>query len=196
MNRLYSGLGFGCVAFLSFGLGVAGAHGPSLNATLDWLKEEINTRATNGGSGSCPSGDIPLPCSWQYEAMSFSGCEVSWVFTQISHERSGFESEVRDEITMPLWAYFNPAPFTAAGEGETWRVFLMLKDPSSQKSRLKRTLRFGTSTSVEVETRTFAAINFGIPGEDNKGMAKRFAKAFSRAIQLCQTQIPNNQKPF
>lgn len=75
MNSLYAVLGFGCVAFISFGLGVADALGPPLNVTLDWLKEEIDTKATNGGSGSCPSGDIQLPCSWQYEAISFSGAK-------------------------------------------------------------------------------------------------------------------------
>jgi hypothetical protein len=183
-------------AALVFVIGVADAHGQPLNVTLDWLKEEINTKATNGGSGSCPGGDIPLPCSWQYEAISFSGCEVSWVFTQISHERSGLESEVRDEITIPLWADFSPAPFAASGEGETWKVILMLQDDYSQKLRLKRTLRFGTSTSVQMETRTFAEIHFGIPGEDNKYMAARIARAFSRAVQICQNHKPKPKKPF
>ena len=197
MNRLYGVFGAALVGFITFGLSVIEAHNPSLNETLAWLKQEINTRATNGGNGSCASGGtFALPCSWRYEAINFSGCEVSWVFTQISHAQRNVESEVRDEITMPLWADFNPEPFSTSGEGQIWRVFLSLKDDSSQKSRLKRTLRFGTSTSIQVETRTFAEIHFGIPGEDNKDMAERFARAFSRAIQLCQGRKPKNEMPF
>jgi hypothetical protein len=197
MIRLFAALGFAFVAFISFALGVADAYGPPLNETLDWLQEQINTRATNGGNGSCASsGTLASPCTWRYQTTKFSGCEVSWVFTQISHAQRGLESEVQDEITMPLWADFSPAPFATAGEGEIWRVVLLLKDDSSQQSRLTRTFQFGTLTSVQVETRTFAEIHFGIPGEDNKDMAERFAKAFSRAISLCQARKPKTPKPF
>jgi len=195
--RLYAVLGFAFVAFISFALGVVDAYGPPLNETLGWLQEQMNTKATNGGNGSCAgTGTLASPCTWQYQATRFSGCEVSWVFTQISYAQRGLESEVKDEITMPLWADFSPAPFATAGEGEIWNVVLMLKDDSSQLSRHTRTFKFGTLTSVQVETHTSAEIHFGIPGEDNKDMAERFAKAFSRAIQLCQSRKPKTPKPF
>jgi hypothetical protein len=197
MNRPFIAPALGFLASISFGLGIAGAHGPSLNATLDWLKQEINAKATNGGSGSCASvGVFAPPCSWRYEAMDLSGCEVSWVFTQTSYARRSFESETREEISMPLWEDFSPAPFASLGDGQTWRVVLQLKDLSSQTSRIKRTVTLGKTTSVTVETRTFAEIRFGTPGENNRDAATRFATAFSHAVQLCQSQKPKKPKLF
>jgi hypothetical protein len=195
VNRPCAVLAFGFLASLP--PAVAEAHGPSLHETLDWLKTEINTKATNGGSGACVSGGIfASPCMWRYEATGLSGCEVSWAFTQKSHAQRSFESEIKEEITMPLWEDFNPAPFASSGEGETWRVVLQMRDVSSQTSRVKRTLTLGSTTSVSMETRSFAEIHFGVPGQDNKDTANRFAKALSHAVQLCQGRKPKNEKPF
>jgi hypothetical protein len=197
LNRSHAVLIFASLASLSFGLGIGRARGPSLNETLEWLKEEINTKATNGGSGACVSGGIfALPCSWHYEATGPSGCVVSWAFSQTSHAQRSFESETREEISMPLWEDFDPAPFAIPGEGQTWRVVFQLRDLSSQKSRVKTISTLGTTTTVSVQTRSFAEINFGIPGGDNKDTAIRFANALSRAIHLCQSRQPRNQEPF
>jgi hypothetical protein len=197
LSRPYAVLIFASLSFLSFGLGIADAHGPSLNETLDWLKGEINTKASNGDSGACLSvGIFALPCSWHYEATGLSGCVVSWALIQTSRAHLSFESETREEITMPLWEDFDPPPFAVPGEGKTWRVVFQLRDLSSQTSRVKRTLTLGTTTSVSVDTRSFAEIHFGIPGDDNKDTATRFARAFSHAVQLCQGHEPKNTGPF
>ena len=197
MNRPCAVLAFGFLASGSLGLGIADARGPSLNQTLDWLQAEINTKATNGGSGDCVSGGaFASPCFWRYEAIGLSGCQVSWAFTQKSHAQRSFESEIREEITMPLWEDFNPPPFASPDEGETWRVVLQMRDLSSQTSRVKRILTLGSITSVSMETRSTAEIHFGIPGDDNKDTANRFAKALSHAVQLCQGKRPRNKTLF
>jgi hypothetical protein len=197
VKRSCAVLAFGFMTSISPGLGVARTHGPSLQETLDWLKVEINTKATNGGGGACVNGGMfASPCLWRYEATELSGCEVSWTFTQRSHAQRSFESEITEEIRMPLWEDFNPAPFASSGEGETWRVTLQMRDLSSQTSRVKRTLTFGSTTSVSVETRTFAEIHFGIPGDDNRETANHFAKALSHAVQLCQGRKPKSKTLF
>jgi hypothetical protein len=197
MNRLHALTASAFGVFSLFGLCVADAHGPSLNVTLDWLKDQINAQATNRGTGSCAGvSSLALPCPWHYEAVDFSACDVAWVFTQTSNAQRPLQRETREEITVPLWEDFSPAPFTMPGQGETWKVVIQLKDPSSQKMRLTRTFTFGTATSVQVENRSYAEIFFGIPGNDNKAMAERFAGAFSHAIQLCQGRKPKHLRPF
>ena len=192
MKRRHTLLVFASIALFCFGPGgVAEAHSSSLSETLEWLKETIATKATNGGKGPCASvGIFALPCPWHYEAVNFSGCEVSWVFIEPSNAQRGFESI--DETTMPLWEEFSSAPFASSGGGEIWKVGFQLKDFSSQKSPLKITLRLGATTIVKEETRSFAEIHFGIPGADNKDTAERVAEGFSHAIHLCQRRKPKN----
>jgi hypothetical protein len=189
MNRRCAVLGF--AVFASAGLNVAEAFGPSLKQTLQWLQQTISAKASSGGDGSCPAGGRGgIPCSWHYEPTAFSACDVSWVFTQNN------PNELKDEITMPLWDYYSPTPFTRPGDGEVWVVVLQLKDYSSQKGLRKTVFSGTTPPRVTMQTQSRAEIYFGIPGADNKDTAERVARAFSRAIQLCQGKKPKNKGPF
>ncbi len=197
MNRLPGMVGVAFAVSMTFGPVVADAHGPSLNETLAWLQEQINTKANNGNNGPCVNGGASaFPCLWHYQATDFTGCQVTWVFSQISNVRSGLETEVIDEITIPLWEDFSPAPVAINSQGEGWKVVLQFKDFSSERLRLKRTVRSGNAVNVTLETRSFTEINLGVPGGDNKDAAERLARGFSHAIQLCQNRKPRDIELF
>jgi hypothetical protein len=193
--KFYWMIVLGCLTLTSLGSRVAEARRLPINETLDWLRETINHKATNSGKGPCVSNSArSYPCPWHYEAVNFSGCEVSWVFVQASNAPGSFG--IRDEVTMPLWEDFDPAPFASSTERDIWSVVFQLKDISSQKSSQKMTLTIGTSKFVKAESQSFTRIDFGTPGEDNKDTAERVAKGFSHAVQLCQDWWPRNKEPF
>jgi hypothetical protein len=188
--------------------------GPSLQETLDWIKDKLKTSAQ---VSSCYDGSqetsleaTPDNCkrfqTTRIEPLDFSGCTVSWLETQVNYDRAdngNASTQVsKTTIHLPLYEEFTSYHSWLNRSFSVWFLIVQLVDQNSGKihhQSTSETLSNDGTTRARKANGTVASsqyVRFGIPGTDNKEMAIRVSKALGRAIDLCQSQKPKNTEPF
>lgn len=181
--------------------------GPTLEGTLDWLKDKLKVSARysrcrltesysrlQGTDQGCELFE-----SRTIDPQDFSGCVVSWVETHTTaHAQQMVTTTTKYSIPIYEKLVFYESDAVAldrdGGTGSGASTFGLRTLGNKYRMDSTRTGASNTDSGQRAVDAVF--LHFGVAGEDNADMARRVFKAFVHANELCQSQKPKTAEPF